>query len=228
MGSKYHIIAKCEKLKSKEQRQCSLERHAKAVGLISMPSIILAGVLMFSRQSACSNVLLRGVKMGSTRRSLHRVRIKSKLVSDVFQVAVCPVLPVRGVTLLLGNDIAGGRVISRKTLDRASRVSLRPDDADEHKKLPSRVPHRRTEKRKNNSKASKSFTNPLFPLLVLDDQVAAAASKSPAFDVEVKAARQTSHTPQVVGKPDQHGGRWSCDVDAGRLRWRGPYRQFFT
>lgn len=41
---------------------------------------------------------------------LHRIHIQSKLITGFFPIAVCPALPINGVTLLLGNDITGGKV----------------------------------------------------------------------------------------------------------------------
>ncbi len=38
------------------------------------------------------------------------MHLRSKLVSGVFSVAVCPALPIRGISMLLGNDLAGGKV----------------------------------------------------------------------------------------------------------------------
>ena len=68
--------------------------------------------------------------MGYVPQPLHYVRIQSKLVTGVFPVAICPALPIRGVTMLLGNDIAGGKVtLSLEVLDTAPRIVSRPDDA---------------------------------------------------------------------------------------------------
>lgn len=37
--------------------------------------------------------------------------VSSDLASGCFEVAVCPSLPVKGVDLIMGNDIAGGKVM---------------------------------------------------------------------------------------------------------------------
>ena len=37
--------------------------------------------------------------------------LKCNLVSGVFKVGVCPNLPIKGVNFIMGNDIAGGRVL---------------------------------------------------------------------------------------------------------------------
>ena len=74
-------------------------------------SVILADALPFSEQSACGyGAVLRGIEMGYVLRPVHRIHVQSKLVNGFFPVAICPALPIRGVTFLMGNDIAGGKV----------------------------------------------------------------------------------------------------------------------
>ncbi|XP_019206813.1 uncharacterized protein LOC109196820 [Oreochromis niloticus] len=74
-------------------------------------TLILSSALPFSADSACGfNVVLRGIEMGYAPRPVHQVYIKSELVTGFFPVAVCPTLPIEGVAMLLGNDIAGGLV----------------------------------------------------------------------------------------------------------------------
>ena len=41
---------------------------------------------------------------------VHSVHIQSKLVTGLFPVAVCSELPIQGIVLLMGNDLAGGVV----------------------------------------------------------------------------------------------------------------------
>ncbi|XP_059203058.1 uncharacterized protein LOC131982579 isoform X1 [Centropristis striata] len=48
--------------------------------------------------------------MGYVPRPVHRVHIQSSLVTGFFPVAVCTELPIPGIVLLMGNDIAGGKV----------------------------------------------------------------------------------------------------------------------
>ncbi|KAL4006226.1 NLR family CARD domain-containing protein 3 [Sarotherodon galilaeus] len=74
-------------------------------------TLILSSALPFSADSACGfNVVLRGIEMDYAPRPVHQVYIKSELVTGFFPVAVCPTLPIEGVAMLLGNDIAGGLV----------------------------------------------------------------------------------------------------------------------
>ena len=43
---------------------------------------------------------------------LHKIFLKSDLVSGYVTVGIRPDLPVKGVSLLLGNDLAGDKVIA--------------------------------------------------------------------------------------------------------------------
>ena len=70
-------------------------------------SVILSSALPFSEQSSCGyGTVLRGIEMGYIPRPVHRVHIKSRLITGFFPVAVCPALPIPGITLLMSNDIA--------------------------------------------------------------------------------------------------------------------------
>lgn len=74
-------------------------------------SVILASTLPFSKESACGyGTDLRGIEMGRMRQPVHRVHLRSELVTGFFPVAVCNELPVRGIAFLMGNDVAGARV----------------------------------------------------------------------------------------------------------------------
>ena len=75
-------------------------------------SLILKGVLPFSDRSYLGmSVLIRGVG-GVQSIPLHTVVLKSDIVSGSVVVGVCDTLPVDGVSMLLGNDLAGARVSS--------------------------------------------------------------------------------------------------------------------
>lgn len=75
-------------------------------------SFVLAGKLPFSNQSFCgSHVSCRGIAMKYVKVPLHRVSLDSCLATGEYKVGVCPSLPVEGVTFIMGNDIAGGKVI---------------------------------------------------------------------------------------------------------------------
>ncbi|XP_077954043.1 uncharacterized protein LOC144391290 [Gasterosteus aculeatus] len=75
-------------------------------------SIIVSTSLPWSEKSYFgSHVLLTGIEMGTISVSLHWVYPSSSIVSGRVRVGVVPRLPVDGVSFLLGNDIAGGRVV---------------------------------------------------------------------------------------------------------------------
>lgn len=74
-------------------------------------SVILHNALPFSDQSVCGySSVLRGVEMGYVLRPLHFIHQRSNLISGIFPLAVCPALPIRSISMLLGNDIASGKV----------------------------------------------------------------------------------------------------------------------
>uniref|UniRef100_A0A4W5NGU8 Gypsy retrotransposon integrase-like protein 1 n=1 Tax=Hucho hucho TaxID=62062 RepID=A0A4W5NGU8_9TELE len=75
-------------------------------------SFILSDVLPLSDDTYCgSSVLVQGIEMGFVPVPLHFVKVHSELISGIFRVGVRPMLPVKGVTFIMGNDIAGGKVV---------------------------------------------------------------------------------------------------------------------
>ena len=77
--------------------------------------------------SVDSDVFVRGVEGGSVRVPLHSIELKSDLVSGSVVVGVLPSLPMEGITLLLGNYIAGEKVLPHVVMSRTPVV----DDATE-------------------------------------------------------------------------------------------------
>ncbi|KAL3987989.1 helicase SRCAP [Sarotherodon galilaeus] len=74
-------------------------------------SFLLESVLPLSEQSSCGlDILVWGIKMSVTSAPVHMVFLQSPLVSGYVKVAVRPRLPVAGISFILGNDLAGGRV----------------------------------------------------------------------------------------------------------------------
>ena len=72
-------------------------------------TLILDGVLPFSKYTFTGDsILIQGVEVAPISVPLHRVKLLSDFVSGVVRVDVRPSLPVVGVTLILGNDLAGG------------------------------------------------------------------------------------------------------------------------
>ena len=74
-------------------------------------SLILEGILPLSEKTSIgASVLVQGVECGFVEVPLHSLNLKSDLVSGSVIVGVRPSLPVEGVSFLLGNDLAGGKV----------------------------------------------------------------------------------------------------------------------
>ncbi|XP_070402733.1 uncharacterized protein [Nothobranchius furzeri] len=86
-------------------------------------TLISQKVLPFDDLSSTgSSVLLAGVNAVPVSRPLHRIYLRSGLFTGLCEVAVCPSLPVEGVALLLGNDLAGGAVIPPPSGEREHRT----------------------------------------------------------------------------------------------------------
>ena len=66
---------------------------------------------------------------------LHEVDLKSDLVSGKVKVGVRPSLPVKDVSIILGNDLAGERVVPSPV------VSARPCESDETNRFVEEFPH---------------------------------------------------------------------------------------
>lgn len=74
-------------------------------------SFILENVLPFSEQTySGTDVLIRGMELGCVKVPLHSVYLASDLVSRLVKLGVRERLPVEGVSLIIGNDLVGGRV----------------------------------------------------------------------------------------------------------------------
>uniref|UniRef100_A0A7N8YF56 SCAN box domain-containing protein n=1 Tax=Mastacembelus armatus TaxID=205130 RepID=A0A7N8YF56_9TELE len=74
-------------------------------------SVLRDDMLPFSTQSYCgSDILMWGVEMNIVRTPLHFVQLTSRVVSGKCRVVIRAQLPIEGVDLILGNDLAGGQV----------------------------------------------------------------------------------------------------------------------
>lgn len=72
-------------------------------------SLIVSDVLRLAPETYTgTNILLRGVGAECIKVPLHRLFLRSDLVTGYVNVAVCTQLPVDGVEFILGNDLAGG------------------------------------------------------------------------------------------------------------------------
>ena len=75
-------------------------------------SLMLDSVLPLTENSFTgANVLISGVEMSVLEVPLHEVNIKSSLINGNIVIGMRPSLPVDGISLILGNDLAGERVM---------------------------------------------------------------------------------------------------------------------
>ena len=75
-------------------------------------SLILADTLPFSEKiSSGTSVLIQGVECGFLNVPLHNIYLSSDLVNGPVAVGIRQTLPCKGVHLLLGNDLAGDKVV---------------------------------------------------------------------------------------------------------------------
>ena len=75
-------------------------------------SLMLDSVLPLTENSFTgANVLISGVEMGVLEVPLHEVNIKSRLINCNIVIGMRPSLPVEGISLILGNDLAGEKVM---------------------------------------------------------------------------------------------------------------------
>ncbi len=94
----------------------------------SAQSFILSSILPFSTNSyAGTDVLVRGIEMACINVPLHHVNLKSDLINGPVKLGVCEPLPVSGVDLILGNDLAGGEVFPPSVIPCNISVGEQPD-----------------------------------------------------------------------------------------------------
>ena len=76
-------------------------------------SLMLDSVLPLTENSFTgANVLISGVEMGVLEVPLHEVNIKSSLIiNGNIVIDMRPSLPVEGISLILGNDLVGEKVM---------------------------------------------------------------------------------------------------------------------
>ncbi|XP_071850601.1 uncharacterized protein [Apostichopus japonicus] len=75
-------------------------------------SLILEETLPFGEQSSTGTcALIRGINMEIISVPLHRVNLECGLVSGQVLVGVMSELPIKGVSMMLGNDLAGDKVL---------------------------------------------------------------------------------------------------------------------
>ena len=92
-------------------------------------SLILADTLPFSEKT--SSVLIQGVECGFINVPLHNIYLSSDLVTGLVAVGIRPSLPFKGVHLLLGNDLAGDKVVVDPLLTSTPCVDQPPDPIEQ-------------------------------------------------------------------------------------------------
>ena len=95
-------------------------------------SLILADALPFSEKtSSGTSVLIQGVECGFINVPLHNIYLSSDLVTGLVAVGIRPSLPFKGVHLLLGNDLAGDKVVADPLLTSTPCVDQPPDPIEQ-------------------------------------------------------------------------------------------------
>ena len=95
-------------------------------------SLILADTLPFSEKtSSGTSVLIQGVECGFINVPLHNIYLSSDLVTGLVAVGIRPSLPFKGVHLLLGNDLAGDKVVVDPLLTNTPCVDQLPDPIEQ-------------------------------------------------------------------------------------------------
>ena len=98
-------------------------------------SLLLDSVLPLTENSFTgANVLISGVEMGILEVPLHEVNIKSSLINGNIVIGMRPSLPVEGISLILGNDLAGEKVMVDP------RVVEKPRDDENTERLAEKFP----------------------------------------------------------------------------------------
>ena len=95
-------------------------------------SLILADILLFSEKtSSGTSVLIQGVECGTVNIPLHYIRLSSDLVTGLVVIGITPSLPFKGVHLLLGNDLAGDKVVVNPLVTDTSNIGQTDDPIEQ-------------------------------------------------------------------------------------------------
>ena len=95
-------------------------------------SLIKADTLPFSEKSSSgTSVLIQGVECGFVNVPLHNIYLSSDLVTGPVAVGIRPSLPFKGIHLLLGNDLAGDKVVVNPLLTSTPCVDQPPDPIEQ-------------------------------------------------------------------------------------------------
>ena len=95
-------------------------------------SLILAETIPLSEKShSGKSVLIQGVECGLVTVPLHQVNLKSDLVTGTVTVGARPSLPIEGVHLILGNDLAGDKVVVNPVMTEKPEVTTTIDPIED-------------------------------------------------------------------------------------------------
>ena len=95
-------------------------------------SLILADTLPFSEKtSSGTSVLIQGVECGFVNVPLHNIYLSSDLVKGPVAVGIRQTLPFKGVHLLLGNDLAGDKVVVNPLVTDTPCMGQSPDPIEQ-------------------------------------------------------------------------------------------------
>ncbi|KAL0148642.1 hypothetical protein M9458_056082, partial [Cirrhinus mrigala] len=131
-------------------------------------------------------VIVQGIEMGCVKVPLHRVHLRSELCTGFVRVAVCPSLPVKGVDFILGNDLAGGKIMPvLEVVDKPDVFCQSEDFSDSY---PDVFPSR---KMGDAVDLSDSFILPLF------------ADEKQLDDVVSEKQNDNLKSSKLAGKPNQ-------------------------
>ena len=102
----------------------------------ALQSVVLESVLLFGPQSVTGmTVLLQGIELDILNVPLHKMFLKSNLITGPVVVGVRPSLLVRKVGIILGNDLAGGKVVVSSHLSSIPYSGLEEEGVEEFPEL---------------------------------------------------------------------------------------------
>ena len=103
-------------------------------------SLLLSDTLLFSEESSVgASVLIRGINCSEySPVPLHTVYLRSNLVTGAVKVGIQPSLPFEGVHLILGNDLAGDKVVVNAVVTEKPCLEQSPDPVE--KEIPGLYP----------------------------------------------------------------------------------------
>ena len=91
-------------------------------------SLILTDTLPFSEKTSSGTcVLIQGIECGFVNIPLHNIHLSSGLVNGRVAVGIRPTLPFKSVHLLLGNDLAGDKVVVNPLITDTPCMDQSPD-----------------------------------------------------------------------------------------------------